>query len=94
MDEETLELVRKYPDLIYKFETAYRQRLARLYISKLDTSMMNKTQETATLYNAIKAFGATRTQSILKVHLGVDMSTVSRRLHMAREAGLIKTKEK
>lgn len=89
MDGEALELVLKYPEMMDKFNNDYRVDLFRLYATRLDTEVMNKTQEAAALYNASKDFKLSQSLKVIMEILQVKLSTINRRLHMAREAGLV-----
>ena len=89
MDRRALELVIKYPEMMDKISNDYRIILYKLYASELDLKGMNKTQEAATLYNMSKDFKLSQSLKVIMDILQVKLSTINRRLHMAREAGLV-----
>lgn len=87
--EQLLELVTTYPEVVPMLKNEYRVELLKEYANSIDRSLMNKTQEAADLYNTAKAFNITQPLKPMMEILDVKLSTVNRRLHMAREAGLV-----
>lgn len=91
-DMDALELVRKHPESIYTFLPEYRQRLCKIHLLQLSTVGLSKTEEAALYYNTAKNFGVKQVQKMIAEILDINFSTFTKRLHMAREAGLIAKK--
>jgi hypothetical protein len=87
--EQLLELVTTYPEVVPMLKNEYRVELLKEYANSIDRSLMNKTQEAADLYKTAKAFNITQPLKPMMEILDVKLSTINRRLHMAREAGLV-----
>lgn len=87
--DKLITLVISYPELATMLKNEYRIELLKAFAESIDRSEMNKTQEVARLYNAAKAFNVTQPLKPIMEILDVKLSTVNRRLHMAREAGLV-----
>lgn len=87
--QQLIDLVVANPELAPMLKNEYRIELLKAYAEAIDRSGMSKTEEVAKLYNTAKIFNVTQALKPLTEILNVPLSTVNRRLHMAREKGLV-----
>ena len=92
IDFHILDVSLNSPEFLDNLTPEYRTHLFKVQSERFDSEMLNKTQEMANLYNLAKQLKVPMAVKSIRDILDLPMTTVERRVYMARHAGLIATK--
>jgi hypothetical protein len=89
MNEEVLELVLKYPQLLDNFDQQYRKELVVTYYRKNPTLAKSSYEKVAEVYNKAMAFKVGFVRQTVQEVLGLKASNASMQIGYAKRKGLI-----
>ena len=89
MNEEVLQLVLKYPELIDKLTVAYRKELLVLYFKLYPVERKASYQRVADVYNKASQFKVTNICKAIQEIFGLKEDNASMQIMYAKKKGLI-----